>query len=596
MSSLERLMSSLRLGPQPVIRPYPYAELEEQEGALTARLEKRDANIKPPIDAIIEAVELFRQTSRFRNSRDAKLVAFGCAEPIGRTQYRLIEDAEKFPLVLKGAESFRTFRPAFRGCYKGLLETYLSYHPDEHSGKHAGRLNWTNLREWLDANLASTREPAGVDAAWVTEVSSNPALFSDNPVQAFGRELLDDAEASFVRFKRAVGIRETSWLIGQLVLQQVHIAGKAGNPTLTRYLPKLITLLENLTAYNATVFNEALGLMLTYFHDAPPVVVHPGLRDFSVRHWGNPWLHGGIDEWDLVEDSVRQMVVSWLKLDSIQKFFGVLAQEGAGDMRRLRFWEKYSDAVDDVRFALGSHARNSQDADMKNVRGSMKELMVDLLHGGAAKNNAFIMRFGEWVLVEFGFTGNRCFFFRATDLPFNPHESSVSATAIRGCIQDTALRSARDPIKLRHDDTNEGDWEYRFAREMGKRGIFPDRKSTESTPRWAAEVAARKTAAKTAQDVFGFFPDRSSPDISTPRQTVPQQSITRPVVRLPFGPKQEAELQAICRRLRVVVRDMRRQDGNLLVMLDSPEDSRLTPLLQSYGFQYKPGRGWWFKN
>jgi hypothetical protein len=182
MGSLERLMASLRQGPQPVIRPHPYTELEEQDAELTSRIKKNEANSKPPIDAIIEAVELFRKTSRFQNSRDAKLVAFGCAEPIGRAQYRLIEDADKFPLVLKGAESFRTFRPAFRGCYKGLLETYLSYHPDEHSGKHAGRLNWTNLRQWLDANLAGTREPAGVDAAWVTEVSSNPALFSDNPV------------------------------------------------------------------------------------------------------------------------------------------------------------------------------------------------------------------------------------------------------------------------------------------------------------------------------------------------------------------------------------------------------------------------------
>lgn len=592
MTSLERLLAKLRLGPELVIHSYPCTELEEQEAALTTRLKGRDANIKPPMDAIIEAVELFRQTGRFRNSRDAKLVSFGCEASIGRSQYRLIEDTEKFPLVLRGVEGFRKHRPVFRGCYKGLLETYLSYHPDEHEGKHGGRLNWTNLREWLRANLISAQEPAGVDVAWVSEIKDNPALFSNNPVQAFGRELLDGAEASFARFKQAVGIKETSWLIGQLVLQQVDIAGKAGNPTLTRSLPKLFMLLEKLTSHNATVFNEALRLMLTHYKSLPPVEVHPGLRDFSVRHWGNPWLHGGLDEWDLVEPEVRQMVVSWLKLDSIQKFFGVLAQEGAGDMRRLKFWEKYSDAVDDVKFALGSHARSSQDADMKNVRQNMKGMMASLVNGGASKNNAFIMRFGDWVVVEFGFTGNASFFFRSTDLPFDPKSDAISATAIRGHIQ-TPPRSSRDPIRMTHHDTGEGNWEYLFAREMGKRGIFPERRSADSTPRWATEAVAKESVRSI---VIRHPVDRDPPRDARPATQETTRSGNYSGVRFPLGPSQEAQLLAQCRRLGIVVRDMRSQEGNLLVMLDAAEDTRITPLLQSYGFQYRPGRGWWLKN
>lgn len=598
MGALDRLRATLRSGPDPVVRALPLTELEQQEKALTQRIVKSSASDRPPVDAIIEAVELFVKTNRFRNSRDAKLVAFGCSEPIGRKHYRLIEDDERFPLVLKGAESFRHYRPAFRGCYRGLLETYLSYHPDEKGSPAAGRLNWTNLREWLRANLYSTQEPAGVDAGWVTEVASNPALFSDNPVQAFGREMLDDADASFLRFRRALGIKETSWLIAQLVLQQVHIAGQSQSPGLTAYLPKLFTLLENLSSNNAHIFNQALGLMLTYYHGRQPVPPQTELRDFSVRYWGKPWLHGGIDEWELVDDNVRQMVVSWLNLHCIQQFFGVLAQEGDSDPRRLKFWEQYHDAVDRVTFALGPHARTSQDEDMANVREMMDGLMVDLQGGGARRNNAFIMQFGDWVLVEFGFTANACFFFRSSDLPFDLGEGAVSAPSIKSHI-DGYRSTARDPIRLTHHDISEGNWEYIFAREMGKRGIFPDRRTPEvpyqfrpqiRTDAGVARVQPSEPRAVAPRPVEGRSAERNSASVSPPGVRT-NQNASGPS---PFRRKDEELLYQMCRRMKVEVRDMRHRSGNLLVEFDQPSDDRLVPLLKSYGFRYRPGRGWWF--
>jgi EH_Signature domain len=607
MGALDRLRAALRQGPDPVVRALPLLELERQEKVLTQRIVQGRTSDTPPVDAIIEAVELFVKTKRFRNSRDAKLVAFGCAEPIGRAHYRLVEDAERFPLVLKGAESFRHYRPAFRGCYRGLLETYLGYHPDE-KDTPAGRLNWTNLRSWLQANLRDTQEPGGVDAGWVTEVVSNPALFSENPVQEFGREMLDDADASFLRFRRALGIKETSWLIAQLVLQQVHIAGKSDGPGLTAYLPKLLTLLESLTRNNAHIFNQALGLMLTYYQGRKPVVLHTELRDFAVKHWGNPWLHGGIDEWGLVDDDVRQMVGSWLKLHCIQQFFGVLAQEGDSDPRRLKFWEQYHDAVDRVTFALGPHARTSQDEDMANVREMMEGLMVDLQGGGTRRNNAFIMQFGDWVLVEFGVTGNACFFFKSSNLPFDLSDGFVSAPAIRSHI-DGYGNSAHDPIRRTHRDRSEGDWEYIFAREMGKRGIFPERKVRDTQPRWSAQV---KTDTRVQQvETCTRLPDGLPPhdsrvaagdhpvegrnaDASSSATKTSRTEDSTSVVQFPFGAKQEKELFALCRRMKVDVRDMRTRQGNLWVVLDKPVDNSLTPLLRSYGFRYRPGRGWWY--
>jgi hypothetical protein len=229
---------------------------------------------------------------------------------------------------------------------------------------------------------------------------------------------------------------------------------------------------------------------------------------------------------------------------------------------------------------------------MKNVRQNMKGMMASLVNGGAAKNNAFIMRFGEWVVVEFGFTGNASFFFRSTDLPFDPKSDAISATAIRGHIQ-APTRSARDPIRMTHHDTGEGDWEYLFAREMGKRGIFPERRSADASPRWPTTASTKDDAGSSA---WRRLIDRDPARDARPATQNTTRSGNASGVRFPFGAKQEGELLALCRRLGIVVRDMRKQEGNLLVMLDKAEDTRLTPLLQSYGFQYRPGRGWWFKN
>jgi len=63
-----------------------------------------------------------------------------------------------------------------------------------------------------------------------------------------------------------------------------------------------------------------------------------------------------------------------------------------------------------------------------------------------------------------------------------------------------------------------------------------------------------------------------------------------------FGDKEEGELLAFCNRFSIPVRDMRERDGNLWVVYDSDADSRLTALLNKYGFTYRAGKGWWYPN
>jgi hypothetical protein len=656
MSYLDDLRRGLgRLQNQLVFLQTPMGELEEQLAALTEKLKGHAP--KAPDEAVVKAVERFQQEPRFRHSHDALLVSLGCDRPIGKMRYRLIEDSALFPAVLSGVDRFRKHRPVFRDCYKGLLDTYLAYHPEMKGAAKTGRPNWEMLRSWLDRGANILRHPDGLDETWVSELLSHPELFSNAPVDAFGRQMLreDDSE-EFLRFQQALGIERKSWLMEQVVLAQVRAAAKAG---ITPYIPKLLPLLEPLAGQNPVVFNQGLGEVLSAYCDHSGGPLHGALRDFSLHFWGNPLLlhRESTTGWVAVPRAPREMVKKWFKLHVIQQFFNVLAKQDQQEddnvrlkrERRRDFWEKYADVVGDVKFALGPNTRNSRDPRMVEVIKLMDGMTLDLYGAGDGQNNAFIMRFGDWVVAEFGHENNRCFIYRASDVPFENGDASISAQSIRHHIPSTAYTRS-GPVKLRHHDTGGYPWEDHFEEALMHRGTkmpVAARASKTSSTTWKPQtperpskpqaqtraggysaashqtptvpvtgtsatvkvkphqdaglaaasqhVAGQSPAAQTASASAWRNPSILRPSTRTAGGAAPEFASTSNalVVNLPFGANQEKELLDLCRKYDIYVRDMREREGNLWVALDKPEDNRMTHLLRAYGFKYRPGRGWW---
>ncbi|WP_321910234.1 EH signature domain-containing protein [Paraburkholderia sp. J11-2] len=653
MSFLDDLRNRLnRLQTQPVLLQSPLGNLEDQLEALTQKLKGHTAKV--PVDAIVGAVERFQREPRFRHSHDALLVSLGCDRPIGKMRYRLIEDTARFPAVLLGVDRFRKHRPIFRDCYKGLLDTYLGYHPDMKGASKTGRPNWELLRSWLDSGANSLRDPEGLDENWVPELVAHPELFSDAPVEAFARQVLEGKDEAFLHFQQALGIDRTSWLLEQVVLAQVRAAAKAG---ITPYIPQLLPLLEPLASQNPVVFNQGLAEVLSAYcaHSGGPM--HGALRDFSLHFWGNPLFlrKESSTGWISVPREPREMVKKWFKLHVIQQFFNVLAKQDQHEKddvrlkreRRRDFWEKYADVVGDVKFALGPNARNSRDPRMVEVIKLMEGMTLDLHGAGDGQNNAFIMRFDDWVVAEFGHENNACFVYRASDVPFENGDTSISAQAIRHHIQATSSRRL-GPDKLYHRDRGGYSWEDIFEDALRARGIVmpaASRASKTSATTWKPQVpmqAAKQLVPASAAVHYSASPQAPATPVSnsstavkaTPRQntdrasagqatgqtasasawrnpsilrpatgtsggSAPAAPVTSaatsnsPVVYLPFGAKQEKELLNLCSKYDIYVRDMREREGYLWVALDKPEDNRMTPLLQAYGFKYRPGRGWW---
>ena len=339
----------------------------------------------------------------------------------------------------------------------------------------------------------------------------------------------------------------------------------------------------DLLAKHPLAINAGVAKLLTRYRTCKTVTIHPGLRDFTVAQWGNPWLSLNGAKWSLVGDDARAMVADWLKLDLIQQFFSLLAADGTNDTRRLKFWERYHDSIDDMYFALGGTARWHRGADFQDIRKKMAGRLLNLHSAGPPNNNAFIMCIGNFVVVEFGIKGNACFIFARDRLPFLL-EGEIAGNS-------TALKHPSFVERLLHKDGNFGTWERKFQETLaGLMRVQPRLQPIRSenpaqvspTPATrlndaaATPLTAQRIGATTRAPAGGSSP---LPDLIPP-------------TRRPAFSGQE--LSRLCDPRRLRIEDLRDRNGNLWVLTDDT-DGYVSSQLRSWGFAYRSGRGWWWK-
>ena len=141
------------------------------------------------------------------------------------------------------------------------------------------------------------------------------------------------------------------------------------------------------------------------------------------------------------------MVAEWLKLEFIETFFTLLAEEGTGDRRRLEFWKRYVNQIDHINFALGNDARSSSTKDFAVLREKMQGLTVPLIDP-ISSNNAFIMTIGDLVVVEFSGRANALYGYDGRQgLPFDLERPVVVVKDGRNSLKNSERR-----LWLKHRD------------------------------------------------------------------------------------------------------------------------------------------------
>ena len=183
----------------------------------------------------------------------------------------------------------------------------------------------------------------------------------------------------------------------------------------------------------------------------------------------------------------------------------------------------------------------------------MEGLRLNLYRAGPGQNNAFIMLMGDYVVVEFGVSGNACFIFRRDGLPF----------ALEGYVagDSSGLKHPSHIERLTHVDTRHGRWEKRFAAVLSK--ILPSRSERLAQTHSAPAASARGTPLT----VNGV---RIEPQFSA------------------------AALQTFVKAHGLQIIDHRGVSGALWV--DTDNNNRvISEQLKAWGFRYSENKGRWWR-
>lgn len=563
-SNLDELAQALRQATIGSLRlvPSENATMGEIIEQLRVRFGERISE-RPPADVVREAVERFFLHQTLRDSRHARLICYGCADPVLSSGYRLIEDEERFPTLLDSLRRFWDRPGSFRPCYLGLLHAYFGYNGAE-AISTPGRNNWRALRDFL-RNSAGRLAGSATKPSWVESLYANEPLLGDDPGRHYGEAALDRGYEEFDRLRRELNIRQDSWLVWSIVLGEVNVATARADGQFIELIPKLIALM----AKTPPTVDKGLAKLLSRYRNCVDHSVHDVLRDYAVAQWGNPWLVANRGKWSLVPDEAREMVAGWLKRDLIRRFFSLLSADGVNDTRRLAFWESYYTSIDDMYFALGRNALTRQGVDYRKIRADMQSRLLELHSAGPNTNNAFIMCIGSLVVVEFGVRGNACYIFKRGGLPF-ALERSIAGNS-------DALKHPRHEERLLHIDSNAEEWESKFRRILfNLAGATP------------AALGAAPLPLTPGRDRAAPLPPRHQPGMGAYDRVDSAGSSDAPAT-----PYTLAVLRRFCAERQLEIVDFRAQNGCLWVRTHD-QDYSVAQQLRSWGFTYKnPHKGWW---
>jgi hypothetical protein len=199
----------------------------------------------------------------------------------------------------------------------------------------------------------------------------------------------------------------------------------------------------------------------------------------------------------------------------------------------VAYWLRFVPFVEDMWFALGSSASSRRGGKFREFRERAKGRLLRL-EGTTADNNAFIMRIGAYLAVEFGASGNAFYLFRWDSLSSSLLESLTSGQLSSG-IHVTDIRGDDNEDKISHRDSPVAlkSWEQKFDDKLTK--------------------------------LIGKIPE------------------TRPVC--------VPELEVLVADGRVKVVDLR-ASGGALGIFETEQSSYLANKLKTMGFVFRTGRGW----
>jgi hypothetical protein len=315
------------------------------------------------------------------------------------------------------------------------------------------------------------------------------------------------------------------------------------------------------------------------------------------------------------------MIENWLKLKYIELFFTKLTDDGIGDPRRMTFWAKYVPSIEGIHFALGNGVRKSIDPDFIALTKELKGLTVDLIDINP-NNNAFIMRMGDLIAVEFSGSSNAFYGYSVKNaMPFDLSNPVTTPVDARNSLKQTVRK-----LRLNHNNRNANYscWEDRFRDELENKfsilqGV-PSQNRIIELPQWNDEPvdfapeplcdshviadsitvfsSPTTTGPQHRRNIQRVSPYSEVTALNSPR-VAPASVSNQPLklsflvsyLELPFNMK---NLYEFARQTESTVQD-RSNKGGVLWVITRERNKLIEKILAKWLFTYKPDKGWWRK-
>lgn len=374
----------------------------------------------PPTEAtILQAVQDFARQPQASGFTQVKHLCYGLNLPTGPDEPQLIQTPRLFGRLIDQVDAQRREPRRFRRCYQALLQSYFVYdrpldgdtRRDTH--QRTGDREFDTLRVFLKDRLCLVVQPIGRSpaASWALALSRHDNLLDTQPCDRYVGELRQGQTHSLQEVCTALGLNRQSWVWQEVILAYLRALCAEPDTAFREQMDAALDIADERTELkpSAAVARQVVSRLVVRYEASESHPEHPRLRDLSVQHVGNPWIQRVAWDAFVAHEPARQMVDGWLKSRLIRDFFELLSHDGKAEQQRLDYWLRFEPVIEDMWFVLGPAARRNQTAEFKELRRRMEGRRPALVGTTSDDNNAFVMRIGHLVMVEFGVTGNACF-------------------------------------------------------------------------------------------------------------------------------------------------------------------------------------------
>ena len=417
--------------------------------------------------SILASIADFRRNGRIEGFRDLKYVCLGVGAVDTKGLCILAEENLRTSLC-KLIESQPSFHRRMR-CFQALLSSYWMFPLYGRGTASASVEGWRALRTWLRSEYAVLSAKSDPKPPWFATLSSEVQLLSNQPCDKFGADLLLGDASSLNAAVDGLSIPKDSWVIEEAVFPQMKAGAALNDETFKEQLPHLISIATGRLGVQVVerLKIRCIALLVSRYARCLTRPEQPVLRDAATTVIGNPWLRrANWDAWvrhnNAPDDQAREMVFGWLKGRLITDFFELLTVDGVNDERRLAYWLRFAPFVEDMWFALGITAGARAGSKFMEFRERARGRLLDL-EGTTSDNNAFVMRIGAYLAIEFGAKRNAFYMFRWDSL--KPHVlSALNSGKARQGVSISDLKHRLHEVKLRHGDSpvKLKSWEQKF--------------------------------------------------------------------------------------------------------------------------------------